>query len=78
VFFAAIVVLCQSALTCMAQSGDNSVAEIRTLEARLLAAEKAKDVDAMMKCYLPGDKLLVLTWRRHASMLASMLTKKTL
>ena len=58
-FFAAIAVLCPWALTCMAQSGDNSVAGIRALEDRLLAAEKAKDVDAMMKCYLPGDKLLV-------------------
>jgi ketosteroid isomerase-like protein len=35
------------------------VAQIRSLEARLAAAVEAKDVDAVMRCYAPGNRLVV-------------------
>jgi ketosteroid isomerase-like protein len=46
-----------SATPAEAQSKDEQ--EIRTLEDRFVAAFTAKDVDAIMKFYAPGDELLV-------------------
>jgi ketosteroid isomerase-like protein len=41
----------------IAKSSDD--AQIRALEARFTAAFNAKDVDAIMKCYVTGDSLFV-------------------
>jgi ketosteroid isomerase-like protein len=40
-----------------AKSSDD--AQIRALEARFTAAFNAKDVDSIMKCYVPGESLFV-------------------
>jgi len=40
-----------------AKSGDD--AQIKALEARFADAVRAKDVDAIMKCYVPDDTLFV-------------------
>jgi len=51
--------------------------EIRGLEQRFAAAVRAKDVDAIMKAYVPGRELFVFDVDPRASTLASTTTRKT-
>jgi uncharacterized protein (TIGR02246 family) len=53
----ALAALCTFACRADAAAGDE--AKIRALEARFAAAFNAKDVDAIMKLYVPGNSLLV-------------------
>jgi ketosteroid isomerase-like protein len=46
-------------LTSSAHAAASEVAQIRALEARFAAAFNAKDVDAIMKVYAPGESLVV-------------------
>jgi uncharacterized protein (TIGR02246 family) len=49
--------LCLSSVTGDAAGGDE--AKIKALEAQFIAAFNAKDVDAIMKVYVPGNNLFV-------------------
>lgn len=42
-----------------AESGGGSVSAIKALEERFAKAVRAKDVDAIMKCYVPDESLFV-------------------
>jgi ketosteroid isomerase-like protein len=53
----AVAAFCLSSVTGSAASGDE--AKIRALEAQFAAAFNAKDVDAIMKVYVPGKDLFV-------------------
>jgi ketosteroid isomerase-like protein len=47
------------AVPAVASANSNDDAQIKALEARFTAAFNAKDVDGIMKCYVPGDSLFV-------------------
>jgi ketosteroid isomerase-like protein len=55
--FLGIAMVCSAALTAQAKTSD--VAAIKALEARLMAAVTARDVDQIMQCYDPGEALFV-------------------
>jgi len=42
-----------------ARATNHSQAEIKALQERLMAAIRVKDYDAIMACYIPGEKLFV-------------------
>jgi ketosteroid isomerase-like protein len=42
-----------------ARATNQSQAEIKALQERLMAAIRVKDYDAIMACYIPGEKLFV-------------------
>jgi ketosteroid isomerase-like protein len=54
---ACVIALCLCPIATQARADDQ--AEIRALEERFAAAFNAKDVDAIMKGYVPGNSLLV-------------------
>jgi ketosteroid isomerase-like protein len=60
---APMIVATMAVAVCMAvlpaRAGSNDEAAIRTLEAQFSKAFNAKDVDAIMKLYVPDDSLLV-------------------
>src|SRR5579863_251803 len=55
----AAIVLALCAFTFSAHANDSDEADIKALEASLVAAAQAKDVDAIMKNYVPGESLVV-------------------
>src|ERR1700722_16093442 len=55
--FAIVLALC--ALAFHAQAKESDEAEIKALEANLAASAQAKDVDAIMKNYVPDETLIV-------------------
>ena len=61
VFYAAVCALGLSGACAgvMARAQSKDEQEIRALEDKFAAAFNAKDVDAIMKLYVPGDELLV-------------------
>ncbi len=48
-----------TALCATTQASPSDDAQIRALESRFAAALNAKDVDAIMKAYVPGESLVV-------------------
>jgi ketosteroid isomerase-like protein len=54
-----ISVAMATALYTTAQASPSDDAQIRALESRFAAAFNAKDVDAIMKVYVPGESLVV-------------------
>jgi ketosteroid isomerase-like protein len=52
-----VTAICAAALTVQAKTSDE--AAIKALEARLVAAATARDVDKIMQCYDPGEALFV-------------------
>ena len=54
---AAMLIVCCAAR--FARAGSSDEAEIKALEARFVKALEAKDADAIMANYVPGDSLLV-------------------
>jgi ketosteroid isomerase-like protein len=55
--FLGIAMVCSATLTAQAKTSDE--AAIKALEARLMAAVTARDVDKIMQCYDPGEALFV-------------------
>lgn len=58
-FFVSVCALAALAAPSMATAKSSDDAQIRALEARFTHAFNAKDVDAIMKCYVTGDSLFV-------------------
>lgn len=56
---AAAIVLATSVMAHPARAGSSDEAAIRALESRFAAAVNAKDIDAIMKVYVPDESLLV-------------------
>lgn len=52
----AVVILC---LGHTARAGSNDIDQIRILESKLAAAAEARDLDAIMKAYVPDESLFV-------------------
>jgi uncharacterized protein (TIGR02246 family) len=59
IVFAGVLALALCAVSAAPHAEESDEAQIRALEARFAAALNAKDVDAIMKVYVPDNSLLV-------------------
>ncbi len=64
-----------AAVPARAQSKDEQA--IRALEDQFATAASAKDLDAIMKVYVPGNDLSCLTWAFRGNTWVGMITRRT-